>query len=870
VQTSHHPYWIVVLGLLLAMSTVLAAPGKVLGPSTPPELTNRTSSPALETKATADDVAKWVGLLASAEPKAAREAGLKLSRAGDIAVDPLLAVMDGKNIQARKLSAWALGKLKAPRATKVLLDTVQNDGEPAVRIQAILALSEVGEPQAYTLLVGLLGKEQEKATVYNDDGAKEQIIAQLAQRALILAGAPAADSLIDALRGPDANVRRRAAAILAEVRSERTVVPLLAALNDPDVAVRQEVTKTLGRLGDRRALNALVGSLKDPNALVRQEAARSLGAFGDDMATEGLTNALKDQDAQVRKAAVQALSAIKLPSVLDPLLSVLADSMGEIRAEAVTGIYGLVQKQADVKELARAVPVITPLLKDPDTRVRISAAATLAALRDPAAVDPLIAALSDKQKEARDAIVSALAMLKSPKAIDPLIALLKQDGPDPDWTLIWSLAEFADARVVPPLLTAMKPKMPGARAAASMIFRRIGAPATEPLIAAMRDTNASIRLLAVLGIGQMPEKTAIPALKNALKDKDPQVAAAAALALGTLKDPTVIPLLANAVKSKDAAMRDNAALALLDAGPKGVTALINLWNDPSPTVHTAVNRAISQMGKEAVNPLIAALKNPNAPVRSEAAAVLGWLKDDRAIPPLAAALKDADPKVRAWIITALGNFTAPRALTAIRSELTDFATFTYQKVTVSVACVAITTLHASGASINLQPVYTALKSGNDLTRVRAAQALGWSAEPKAVTPLIGALKDRQLAVRREAALALGQLHHTSAIPALITALQDSDPTVRAASAMAMSSFTDPRCIPPLIKALNDKTAGVCMWASYSLGKLKATAALPALLPLLKATYPPVVNNAADALKAISGKDFGTDYDRWAAWVQSRK
>jgi hypothetical protein len=46
----------------------------------------------------------------------------------------------------------------------------------------------------------------------------------------------------------------------------------------------------------------------------------------------------------------------------------------------------------------------------------------------------------------------------------------------------------------------------------------------------------------------------------------------------------------------------------------------------------------------------------------------------------------------------------------------------------------------------------------------------------------------------------------------------------------------------------------------------AKAAAPGLIPLLGAKYGAVIQAAAhDALKAITGEDYGTDIERWERW-----
>jgi len=62
-----------------------------------------------------------------------------------------------------------------------------------------------------------------------------------------------------------------------------------------------------------------------------------------------------------------------------------------------------------------------------------------------------------------------------------------------------------------------------------------------------------------------------------------------------------------------------------------------------------------------------------------------------------------------------------------------------------------------GYSTTLDQWIYALRSGDDLMREGAAQALGWIGTPKCVPDLLSALRDKRMEVRRNAAEALGRI-----------------------------------------------------------------------------------------------------------------
>jgi len=86
------------------------------------------------------------------------------------------------------------------------------------------------------------------------------------------------ESMIEALKDDDANIRWEAARVLGVMRDARAVEPLLCALADPDPDVRRKAALALAKIRDRRAVAALRDcSENDENQVVRWAAAWGLG-----------------------------------------------------------------------------------------------------------------------------------------------------------------------------------------------------------------------------------------------------------------------------------------------------------------------------------------------------------------------------------------------------------------------------------------------------------------------------------------------------------------------------------------------------------------------------------------------------------------
>ncbi|WP_230742336.1 HEAT repeat domain-containing protein [Methanooceanicella nereidis] len=77
---------------------------------------------------------------------------------------------------------------------------------------------------------------------------------------------------------------------------------------------------------------------------------------------------------------------------------------------------------------------------------------------------------------------------------------------------------------------------------------------------------------------------------------------------------------------------------------KEISSLIRSLADHNMSERSA--ESLINMGRQAVQPLIVALKDPNMDVRGNAAWILGSIRDERAIEPLIGMLKDEELEAR--------------------------------------------------------------------------------------------------------------------------------------------------------------------------------------------------------------------------------
>jgi hypothetical protein len=126
------------------------------------------------------------------------------------------------------------------------------------------------------------------------------------------------------------------------------------------------------------------------------------------------------------------------------------------------------------------------------------------------------------------------------------------------------------------------------------------------------------------------------------------------------------------------------------------------------------------------------------------------------------------------------------------------------------------------------------------------------------------LLDRDPEVRATVAKAFVTMKANQAVPQLIRVLlEDPHDAARSNAAWALGSLrSGTAAIDPLRTATKDENTFVRLRAVSALKKLKPKSAVPELIDRLEDSSPMVRERARDALKAITGRDKGSDPDKW--------
>ena len=242
----------------------------------------------------------------------------------------------------------------------------------------------------------------------------------------------------------------------------------------------------------------------------------------------------------------------------------------------------------------------------------------------------------------RAAAVRALANLGDTRAVEPLIDML-HDGEDWVFrTAVKALPKTGDRRAVTPLVRALSRSDEWARRTAAEALGDVGdRRSVEPLVRALGDQDESVRRAAATALGRIGDPRAVKPLRDcALSDDSGWVRVAAAGALGAIGLPATDALVA-VVKDRSGDVLERSIRALARVGAPAVEPLLALLVATKPSTRQTARRALAAIGSPAVRPLVHALGHESRAVRIGAIGVLEELAHKPVVGPLAAALSDA-------------------------------------------------------------------------------------------------------------------------------------------------------------------------------------------------------------------------------------
>ena len=478
-------------------------------------------------------------------------------------------------------------------------------------------------------------------------------------RAPVAAPAPAiTPDLTVLLADPEARIRRRAAMAIGRVGLREGIQPLTTALADTDPDVRVMAAFGLGLIGDVVAAPALTAALADASPIVRGRAAEALGKIA--------LNQEQQIDPAARKEVADAIGGVAAGYARSPVVvSMAADDdkwPAAPEAEAFRlSIYALVRLHA-YEQLAAAVldasghrvttwwpvayalgriedkrsqPALLDILKGPGKYSVAFAARGLGRIKDPAAVEPLMALVNGPETplEVLSSAVGALESIGDPRAVAPLVKLTTTTtDPNIRLRIVEALGGLRAAEGLPIVQDYLTDPWPTMRSTALRAAAAIDADSFVLVLSGMEpDSQWTVRATLAEVLSTLPPEVALERVRSMLQDEDRRVVPAVLTALARLKAPEAGSIALAQLKEPDFAVRATAAELVGKLKPAGGAealrdALALAQGDAAIDARAAIVSALAEYGgPAAIATVKEALADKDWAVRVHAATLLAKL-----------------------------------------------------------------------------------------------------------------------------------------------------------------------------------------------------------------------------------------------------
>ncbi|MGN6664281.1 MAG: HEAT repeat domain-containing protein [Solirubrobacterales bacterium] len=180
-------------------------------------------------------------------------------------IDDLVSALDEAKARSALRRVWlvnALGRLGDSKAVEPLAQVVSTDPSSQVRLMAVIALGQIGDPAGAPVV-----RKEASSRGATDQMYAIQALARMRDHGSV-------PLLIERLRSANRSVRVFAADALGEIGDAAATLPLIEALGDP--YVRRAAAVALANLGDPRALEPVRLAHQAAGGFARRRIGRAL------------------------------------------------------------------------------------------------------------------------------------------------------------------------------------------------------------------------------------------------------------------------------------------------------------------------------------------------------------------------------------------------------------------------------------------------------------------------------------------------------------------------------------------------------------------------------------------------------------------
>jgi len=440
----------------------------------------------------------------------------------------------------------------------------------------------------------------------------------------------------------------------------------------------------------------------------------------------------------------------------------------------------------------------------------------------PAAIEPIVDALSAADKQETAAFVDVLTALVDNKTFPQFAKALSEDNTRAVSGVAWALSS---ARSYSPTQLLDLLRQPGSSRPA--VLGIIGAQrdrlTTRDLLNAAYQQDAAEKSALFKIIAEKADESSIDELLARVEGKDPIARMHIIAILARFDQPRVRAALQSTLQDPNKMVRSAALQAIARmSGSIDPAQIAPLLRDNEMEIQNlAIEILCKARHPETVVHLVDVLKDESEYARRAAVEVLNEVGDDRSVKYLLQAIKDDDWWVRSRAADALGKIGGPRVINAALSLVND---------------------------------------RDEEIRRTAIEILNQTRDERAVNHLIEATRDPDWWVSERAVDALGVMGSRKALPRLLEMLSTNPKSVSTV-VRGLGRIGDPRAIAPVLGMLARPESDVRIEAMTALVKLTEESSFEEvrtqILPLAASPEPSVAEAARRSISELDAK-FGRD------------
>ena len=462
--------------------------------------------------------------------------------------DWLQALKDAEP-DVRAQAARALGLRRAAQAIQSLSSLLKDDSDPAVRLQAAIALGRIGNPTSDIKWLSV------------DSGQRGVILPRIDETTMAPLGTGdtgIAHTFFLALGDEDDYVRH---VVIQSLRTVNNWGEAPKSLRSESLRIRQATLLALTGSFDESAVAVLrdfvLGAAGPASA---EELAKAVEAVAEvhrrsDPYTKGWwgTQPAKGQPARPRKNDWSGTVAV---------LATLRDAAGSVNPAVK---IAAIKAWRDVIDPA-ALPILRTLTAPGNDReVRREAVTTLATLKDKEVISLFASIAGDAASEdaLRQEAVKGITAIGSPEAIEQLVKIVAADASSEQLTglAFESLATLKPEGAIAVTERRLSDSRASVRSAAAKALGAIrGSSASTPLIPLLNDPDLAVSKNVLATLGQVKSPDAVPAM--ILAATNPALKFEAQQALAMMPDRRALPLYLDGLVSPNNDLRKSSLDAL--------------------------------------------------------------------------------------------------------------------------------------------------------------------------------------------------------------------------------------------------------------------------------------------------------------------